>query len=158
MLRYFFCSRILKFLKITVVGVLALFGFLFSGIGDNVVFDSTPEEVRILESVPYKNGFCVIYDFWEASGKFKNGDYITLILHATPTYLNFLQEHLETWDGGISVSVFIPTPETKSDSVLDLEKKMIDFKSVQLHLQVCSIKTIFQFSKESMIFKKNESD
>ena len=152
MLRYFFCSRMLKFIKITVIGFLALFGFMFSGIGDTAVFDSSSEEIRILESVPYKNRFCVIYDFWEASEKFKNGDYITLVLHATPKYLNFLNEHLETWDGGISVSVFIPTPETKSDSILDLEKKMIDFNSVQLHLQVCSVKTIFQFWKRLMIF------
>lgn len=85
---------------------------------------------KIYQSILYSTKYCVINNYWESSDEYINSDHITLVLHSTPPFLNYLTEHVNTWNGSISLSLFIPTPD-KND------KDLIDFKSFKLHLQVC---------------------
>ncbi|KAH7706158.1 Protein T15D6.4 [Aphelenchoides avenae] len=72
------------------------------------------EYSQVIESVPYErqpNSFCVIYDFWNATEEYKFGEHVTLVLHATPEFVTYITEQVNTWDGGISVALFIPSPK-----------------------------------------------
>ena len=57
----------------------------------------------------YGKGYCVMYNFWKSAPEFYSGDHITLILHTTAEYLSYLKEQSKTWDGGISVALYIPS-------------------------------------------------
>uniref|UniRef100_A0AC34FU35 N-acetyllactosaminide beta-1,3-N-acetylglucosaminyltransferase n=1 Tax=Panagrolaimus sp. ES5 TaxID=591445 RepID=A0AC34FU35_9BILA len=63
-----------------------------------------------LNTIEYDSKYCVIYDFWKSDPEFREGNHITLILHSTPLYLEYLKKQAETWQGGISISIFIPSP------------------------------------------------
>ena len=80
---------------------------------------------KVFSSVTHMEKYCVIYDYWEAQKEYSEGPHITLVLHSTYSYLGYLEDQLKTWDGGISVSVFIPTPvDQKTDFVKILESQI----------------------------------
>uniref|UniRef100_A0AC35TIJ3 Uncharacterized protein n=1 Tax=Rhabditophanes sp. KR3021 TaxID=114890 RepID=A0AC35TIJ3_9BILA len=107
---------------------------------------------------PYKNDFCVYYNFWSTSLKLneKTDPRITLVLHSTISYMNHLEEQIKNWEGPISISIFMPTPMRnrcgrrmlfgrKECSIYGAQgqeyfrifewfKKMNDIRKVSLHL------------------------
>ena len=86
--------------------------------------------LRIFPSVKHAQGYCVIYDYWKADDEYAKGPHITLVLHATAGYLNYLDEHFNTWTGGISVSIFIPTPRNQLRSDIDVLESQLYLRSV----------------------------
>ena len=91
--------------------------------------ESGPTTFKVFSSVEHSEQYCVIYNYWEAAQEYAEGPHITLLLHATYNYLIHLEDQLRTWDGGISVSVFMPTPfDQTTDPV-----KIIDN---QIHLKL----------------------
>jgi len=84
----------------------------------------------VYSGVKHSGNFCVIYDYWNADKEYAEGPHITLVLHATSNYIVYLEQQLSTWDGGISVAVYIPTPKKVLNNTVDVLDNQMHLKSV----------------------------
>ncbi|KAE9549897.1 hypothetical protein FO519_006902 [Halicephalobus sp. NKZ332] len=91
--------------------------------------DSKKTGSTTISSVGHSNLHCVIYNYWESNKEYSEGPHITLLLHATSNYLFYLEEQLKTWTGGISVSVFIPTPVNQQTEFSNILKSRFHEKN-----------------------------
>ena len=87
-------------------------------------------KINLFSSKDHVGQFCVVSNYWESEKEYSEGPHITLVLHATTAYLVHLEDQLETWTGGISVAVYIPTPIDQSTSVVNILQTQLHLRSV----------------------------
>src|SRR5690606_17521433 len=114
--------RILLFL--IVVGIVLLIFHSRSNSNNELI------PMDYLYSVKHSGNFCVIYDYWRADKEYLEGPHITLLLHATSNYVTYLEKQLSTWDGGLSVTLYIPTPIKYINNTVNIQDNQIYLRSI----------------------------
>ncbi|CAD5231902.1 unnamed protein product [Bursaphelenchus xylophilus] len=74
-----------------------------------VTFSDSPETIFLKFSQYSNKEFCVLYDFWTPSDHLK--DRITFVVHSTIDYVQYLEKHIDSWTGAISLAIFIDYPD-----------------------------------------------
>lgn len=92
------------------------------------------------KSEEYKNDYCVIYNYWQAKDEYVNGNHITFVTHSTIQYIPYLEQQVKQWDGGISVALYIPTPNNMLNTV--------DIMETQIYLRVSKFIILTKCRKE----------
>uniref|UniRef100_A0A0N4ZE03 N-acetyllactosaminide beta-1,3-N-acetylglucosaminyltransferase n=1 Tax=Parastrongyloides trichosuri TaxID=131310 RepID=A0A0N4ZE03_PARTI len=93
-------------------------------------------EDKTLISQKYKN-YCVIYNFWNGTMNIDevNDPRISLVLHSTVNYIPYLENHINTWEGPISIAIVVPPPIDsfcENCTTYYSEKNLIIFKILHL--------------------------
>ena len=115
---------------------------------------------KVFPSVGHSERYCVVYNYWEAAEEYAEGPHITLVLHATYNYLIHLEDQLRTWEGGISVAVFVPTPLDQTMDpveILDSQVQLKLFFSALSSPRAMKIKNTGKVSLH-IFFKKKKFD
>uniref|UniRef100_A0A0K0DWK3 N-acetyllactosaminide beta-1,3-N-acetylglucosaminyltransferase n=1 Tax=Strongyloides stercoralis TaxID=6248 RepID=A0A0K0DWK3_STRER len=117
-------------------------------------------KVRVAESSVHNNEYCVSYYYWKDSMNLTSKNpRITLVLHATIRYINYLADQINMWEGPISVALYFPTPE-KVECIFHKHRYCAVYNSSDiLYFQALThFKHIYDTKKVSLhfFFKKND--
>uniref|UniRef100_A0A0N5CGW3 N-acetyllactosaminide alpha-1,3-galactosyltransferase n=1 Tax=Strongyloides papillosus TaxID=174720 RepID=A0A0N5CGW3_STREA len=113
-----------------------------------------------METLEHNKDYCVAYYYWRDSMNLtKDSIRITLVLHATSGYINYLAKQIAIWEGPISVVIFVPTPY-RTNCIFKKHKICTQFdKANILHFQVLEyFKYLFDVSKISLHFFFQKDD
>lgn len=125
-IRYFiFAYNLLKNLIFIVLILLLLKNYYDYRIYNNELVP----KFKLINTVRYKDNFCFIENYWKGSDEYVHGEHVTLVLHSTIDFIPYLIEQLDTWTGGISIAVFMPTPHHDGNySIINVMDTQIYFK------------------------------
>uniref|UniRef100_A0A0K0FIU8 Alpha-1,3-fucosyltransferase n=1 Tax=Strongyloides venezuelensis TaxID=75913 RepID=A0A0K0FIU8_STRVS len=111
-------------------------------------------KVRVTETLEHNERYCVAYYYWRDSMNItKDSKRITLVLHATSGYINYLAKQIEIWEGPISVAMLVPTPY-KTECIFYKHKICSQYDRTKIwHFQLLEyFKNIFDTTKISLHF------
>ncbi|CAD5223977.1 unnamed protein product [Bursaphelenchus okinawaensis] len=83
-----------------------------------LVMSEKEEKVRVisnrnwltLSSIEYDPYYCLIPEYWKPDPLAIAPDSITLVTHSAVEFVDFIDEHLKTWTGPISMALIVPNP------------------------------------------------
>uniref|UniRef100_A0A0K0FIV0 Beta-1,4-glucuronyltransferase 1 n=1 Tax=Strongyloides venezuelensis TaxID=75913 RepID=A0A0K0FIV0_STRVS len=114
----------------------------------------------VAETLEHNRDYCVAYYYWkDLMNITKDSTRITLVLHATAGYINYLAKQIEIWEGPMSIVIFVPTPN-ETPCMFNKHTLCAKFdKSSLLHFQVLEyFKYLFDTSKISLHFFFQKGD
>ncbi|CAD5223975.1 unnamed protein product [Bursaphelenchus okinawaensis] len=77
---------------------------------DEKFVEITRKNSLVLSSREYEKEYCVIPDYWDPDVLSFPRSSITLVTHTAIEFIDYLDEHLKTWTGPISIAVIVPNP------------------------------------------------
>uniref|UniRef100_A0A0K0FIU7 N-acetyllactosaminide beta-1,3-N-acetylglucosaminyltransferase n=1 Tax=Strongyloides venezuelensis TaxID=75913 RepID=A0A0K0FIU7_STRVS len=133
-------------LLLIITSFICIFNFNFS--------KANTVKVRVTETLEHNKRYCVAYYYWRDSMNItKDSKRITLVLHATSGYINYLAKQIEIWEGPISVAMFVPRPY-KTECIFNKHQICSQYNRTNIwHFQLLEyFKNIFDTTKISLHF------